>query len=212
MLEALLSAQIASAETRRELTDIALFASERRALGAAVPRRRAEFTSGRGCARRALAALGAPPVAIPSGPRGEPLWPAGIVGSITHCDGYRAAAVARSGQVRSLGIDAEPDLPLPEEVWEEVAHGAERDRTPFELRRLLFSAKEAVYKAWFPLTGRWLGFEDVELSLDPENARFDAVLAVPGPEVDGTVLSGFSGRWAVVDAIICTAVIVPAGA
>src|SRR4051812_9450636 len=104
---------VACAETTHDLLDIDLFPSEREALGSAVEKRRREFTTGRACARQALSRLGTPVVALPSGPHGEPLWPAGTVGSITHCRGYRACAVARSEAVTALGIDAEPNEPLP---------------------------------------------------------------------------------------------------
>ena len=156
-------------------------------------------------------------VAIPSGKHGEPRWPTGVVGSITHCHGYRACAAAWSEAIISLGIDAEPNAPLPDGVLEEVAHGRELEPVAagadgVHVDRLRFSAKEAVYKAWFPLAGRWLGFDDVELSLDPANAEFHAKLLVPGPVVDGARLSEFRGRWALEEGVICTAVIVPAAA
>jgi 4'-phosphopantetheinyl transferase EntD len=211
---------VACAETRQDRLDADLFPSESEALGRAVEKRRREFTAGRACARLALERLGVPVVAIPSGPHGEPLWPAGIVGSITHCHGYRAAAAARSDAVAALGIDAEPNGPLPPGVLEEVVHGRERDLVdaglapvpdapPVDLPRLLFSAKEAIYKAWFPLAGRWLGFEDVEVSVDPAGG-FRARLLVPGPVVGDRPLTGFTGRWALADGIIATAVVVPA--
>ncbi|HWH93638.1 MAG TPA: 4'-phosphopantetheinyl transferase superfamily protein [Baekduia sp.] len=220
MLERLVPSSVTVAETREDLLDIDLYPAEQEALGRAVEKRRRQFTTGRACARLALRRLGAPVVAIPSGPRGEPLWPAGVVGSITHCDGYRACAVARSEVVLALGIDAEPNGPLPDGVLEEVVHGRERDlvegrppRMPdgeaVDLARLVFSAKEAVYKAWFPLKRRWLGFEDAEVSVDPAVGAFRARLLVPGPIVGGTQLTEFAGRWTLQDGIICTAVVVP---
>lgn len=222
MLERLVPDLVACAETRQDHLDGELFAAEQRSLGRAVDKRRREFVTGRACARLALTRLGAPVAAIPSGGHGEPLWPAGVVGSITHCDGYRACAVAWSRAVIALGIDAEPNAPLPEGVLEEVAHGRERDAlragssaagagaAAVDLPRLLFSAKEAVYKAWFPLTGRWLGFEDVELSIDIARASFRARLLVDGPVIAGVRLTEFDGRWALRDGIIATAVAVPA--
>ena len=140
----------------------------------AVASRVAEFATARRCARDALEILGAPRAPVLTGAHREPLWPAGVVGSITHCDGYRAAAVARGGAtVASLGIDAEPDLPLPDGVLELVSDPRERlalgslsARAPHVAwDRLLFCAKEAVYKAWFPVAGRWLGFEDAHVRL-----------------------------------------------
>jgi enterobactin synthetase component D / holo-[acyl-carrier protein] synthase len=219
MLERLLPSVVASAETTEDRLAIELFPSERRSLGRAVDKRRREFVTGRACARLALGQLGAPVMPIPSGVHGEPLWPAGFVGSITHCLGYRACAAARSDVVRSLGIDAEPNAPLPDGVLELVAFGKERERVAepspaaagggrVNLPRLLFSAKEATYKAWFPLTERWLGFEDVDLSIDLSRGCFRAALLVDGPVVHGTRLTEFAGRWAIEDGIILTAIVI----
>ena len=103
------------------------------------------------------------------------MWPDGVVGAITHCAGFRAAAVAWRAQVRTVGLDAEPHTALPDGVLEAVSDAGERAllerlaREQPEVRwdKILFSAKESVYKAWFPLTGRWLGFEDAELDARP---------------------------------------------
>src|SRR5579859_3618236 len=166
MIERLLPSIVATFETREDILDIELFPEEKRSMGRAVDKRRREFVTGRACARRALAQLGVGPVAVPSGARGEPLWPAGVVGSITHCQGYRACAVARMEEVASLGIDAEVNAPLPEGVLEQVTFGPERQLASQTgklasqtggvfMDRLLFTAKEAVYKAWYPLARRW---------------------------------------------------------
>src|SRR4051794_18225806 len=94
--------------------------------------------------------------------RGDPpLWPEGGVGSITHCAGYHAAGAASTGRFRSPGVDCELDEPLPDGVLDEVSLPAERAELGRgglpHLDRLLFSAKECVYKAWFPVARRWLG-------------------------------------------------------
>jgi 4'-phosphopantetheinyl transferase EntD len=219
LLEGLLPPSVISVETRDDRLDVELFPEEESALGRAVDKRRREFTTGRACAREALARLGAPSTAVGSGRHGEPLWPSGVVGSITHCEGYRACAVASARAVRTLGIDAERDARLSDGVWAQVARRGERGlraattspvRAGPHLDAVLFSAKEAVYKAWFPLAGRRLGFDDVEVSLDLINAEFNAKLLVRGPVVNGANLSEFRGRWALEEGVICTAVIVPA--
>jgi 4'-phosphopantetheinyl transferase EntD len=213
VIERLVPEGVVVVSTRAASVDVELFPEERQAMGQAVDKRRREFVTGRACAREALQQLGFGPVAITSGPRGEPSWPRGVVGSITHCHGYRACAVARSGDVLGLGIDAETDEPLPAGVREQVAFGRElamvAKRGPGVcLDRLLFSAKEAVYKTWFPLTRRWLGFEDVELTIDVKGATFRARLLVPGPVVNGAPLREFGGRWCVEDGIVMTAAVV----
>jgi 4'-phosphopantetheinyl transferase EntD len=214
VIERLLPATVAVVSTRRDLPDINLYAEEEQSIGRAVQTRRREFTTARSCARMALQRLGVASVAIPTGQRGEPLWPRGVVGSITHCRGYRACAVARSNDLLALGIDAELHAPLPDGVLEQVAFGREltmvsqNGGTGLYLDRVLFSAKEAVYKAWFPLAHRWLGFEDVDLTIDVSAGAFHARLFVSGPVVDGVRLTEFRGRWCVNDGIVGAAVTV----
>ncbi len=217
MLERILPASAVVRETRGDL-DAALFPEEEALVERAVAKRRREFTTARACAREALAALGLPARPILSGPKGEPLWPAGIVGAITHCDGYRACALARSNELGSIGVDAEPNLPLPNGLLADIALPEEREhlgelarRAPLtHWDRLLFSIKESVYKAWFPLTGRWLGFEDAVVAIDLDEQRFSACLLVPGPVVGGCELTSFSGRWLADEGLVMAAIALPA--
>jgi 4'-phosphopantetheinyl transferase EntD len=214
VIEEILLPAVAAAEEFGDRPDAVLFPEEEAVIGRAVEKRRREFTTGRACARAALARLGQPPVAILPGERGSPGWPPGIVGSITHCAGYRAAAVARASQVLAIGLDAEPDLPLPGGVLDVVSLAAERASLADLARsapgpnwdRMLFCAKESVYKAWFPLTGRWLGFEQAHITLDPAAGAFTARLLVPGPEVDGRELTAFDGRWLARGGLILAAI------
>jgi 4'-phosphopantetheinyl transferase EntD len=205
---------VVAIETRVDLPRAALFGVEREALGRAVERRRLEFTTARACARRALAGLGLPAMPIPSGPRGEPCWPEGVVGSITHCEGYRACAVARAAEFLTVGIDAEPDASLPDGVLTQIATVEELPRLRALSRewpavhwdRLLFSAKEAVYKAWFPLFRHPLGFTDAVLSIDPHGGSFRARLSVSAPARWGQGLTMLDGRWMVDEGLVLTAI------
>jgi 4'-phosphopantetheinyl transferase EntD len=217
MLERILPPSAVVRETRGEL-EAALYPEEEAIVERAVAKRRKEFTTARACAREALAELGKPPGAILSGTKGEPLWPPGIVGAITHCEGYRACALARSNELRSIGVDAEPDLPLPSGLLGDIALPEEREqlrelaqRAPAtHWDRLLFSIKESVYKAWFPLTESWLGFEDATISIDLAKQSFSARLLVPGPLIDGGELGGFSGRWLADEGLVAAAIALPA--
>jgi 4'-phosphopantetheinyl transferase EntD len=185
------------------------------ALGQVVERRYREFATGRDCAHRGLAQLGAPDIPVLPGPNREPIWPDGYVGSITHCDGYCAAAVARVEQIVSLGIDAEPIGPLPDHMRDLIAFDDERrwlkTQADAGSAKLLFSAKESVFKAWFPLTGRWLGFEDVRVAFEPGSKTFAARLLPAGPVLRGKRLQAFRGRYAVTDRLLLTAVVVQPG-
>ncbi|MGW1793364.1 4'-phosphopantetheinyl transferase family protein [Streptomyces tubercidicus] len=217
MMDELLPETVSAAELFGEASAGALLAEEESVVRHAVDKRKREFAAGRWCARRAMAELGLPPVAILPGARGEPCWPAGFVGGLTHCEGYAAAVVARSTEVLALGIDAEPAQPLPDGVLEAVALPAERaglpqiayGAPPLPWDRMLFSAKESVYKAWFPMTGRPLGFEDAHISFDPDDGTFSARLLVPGWRLGDAELTVFQGRWAVRAGLVMTAVAVP---
>jgi 4'-phosphopantetheinyl transferase EntD len=185
LIGALLPGVVVVESTRGDVEGVELYAAEEEAVGRAVEKRRREFTTGRGLARDALARLGVPAQAIPRGERGEPLWPDGVVGSITHCAGYRACAVARSGDLAALGIDAEPDEPLPPGILEAIARPEERRAIArVNWDRVLFSAKESVFKTWFPLTGEWLGFEDATLALR-DDGTFSAKLLQRSVTLDG---------------------------
>ncbi|MGW1130836.1 4'-phosphopantetheinyl transferase family protein [Streptomyces griseoluteus] len=193
----------------------ALYPQEAAAIANARPKRRQEYANTRLCARRAMRELGAPPAPVLSGERGEPLWPEGLVGSLTHCPGFRAAAIGRSSAFAGLGIDAEPDLPLPENLLDFISLPQEREQVHAFTRsspgvcwdRLLFSAKEAVFKVWFPLARRQLDFTEADIRIDPGSGSFSARLLVQGlPCVDGERVEEFNGRWLSHRGVLLTAI------
>ena len=218
MIEAILPAGTVAVDTFTDPPGAVLLPEEAPYVERAVEKRRQEFATARWCARRAMKALGRPPAAILPGARGEPRWPVGLVGSLTHCAGYRGAVVAERSAVTTVGIDAEPNEPLPSGVLEAVARPGERTRVEGLLRehpgvrwdRLLFSAKESIYKSWFPLTSRWLDFEEADLVIDPGAGTFTARLLATGARMHGRPLTGFDGRWMVGTGLILTAIAVPA--
>jgi 4'-phosphopantetheinyl transferase EntD len=217
VIEQLLPATVAAVTATSDDGAAELFPEERAALGQAVDKRRREFTTVRSCARTAYARLGLPPAPVVPGPKGEPSWSDGVVGSITHCDGYRACALAHASDLLTLGIDAEPNAPLPDGLLPDIARPEERPALRDLARkaptvhwdRLLFSAKESVYKAWFPLARRWLGFEDAAVTIDFEARTFHARLLVPGPLVAGRPLTELSGRWLTGRGLVATAIALP---
>ncbi|MDR7384920.1 4'-phosphopantetheinyl transferase family protein [Promicromonospora iranensis] len=187
---------------------------EARVIAAAVPSRRREFAAGRACARAALEELGHHDWPLLPGPRREPLWPDGVVGSISHCPGLAVAVAARSADTLAIGIDVETDAPLPADVVGSVMDAGEADAierlavqdavTPWG--RLLFSAKESVYKAWYPLRHEWLGFEEAGIELSTNGtflARIRRADTAPLPRA-------VSGRWARGNGVVVTALVLPA--
>ncbi|KOU13129.1 4'-phosphopantetheinyl transferase family protein [Streptomyces sp. WM6368] len=214
MIEELLPSGVTSSEAFDDAAPAPLFPAEAALMVGRRERRRRQFATARACARRALADLGRQPVALLPGPGGAPQWPSGVVGSITHCEGYRAAVAAPRAAVAALGIDAEPAGPLPRGVLALITSPAERahladlaaadNSVPWE--RVLFSAKEAAYKAWYPATGVWLGFRDAALVLPPAGT-FTATLHPPAGAA--SVDPVYGGRWLAGRGLVVTAVARP---
>lgn len=212
MIERILPPAVCAAAARADDPENLLLPEEAALVSHAVGPRRAEFATARSCARRALRHFGVPDGPILRGSKHEPLWPAGFVGSITHCTGYRAAAVARASEILTLGIDAEPHDAIPAEIARRVLRAEERawlNRAPRDIHweRVIFSAKESIYKAWFPLARRWLGFEDAVIEIDDAAGRFQARLMVEPP---APLPSRLDGRFLVEDGLVLTAIAVPA--
>jgi len=203
----LFSADTVVVESAVHLVDDQLMPEELGCIRQAVERRRAQFGTGRLCARRALALLGLPVVPITVGPGGAPLWPAGAVGSITHTSTYCAVAVKPTPPWRSVGLDAEDLRPIDpsivpsvltdsERLWLEDLHSDARDVHAL----LVFSAKEAYYKLQYPLTGRFLDFHDVEIEVDQKGDAFRVRTRADVP----AVLASIEGRFAFAEGkILC---------
>jgi 4'-phosphopantetheinyl transferase EntD len=155
-----------------------LTAREAELVARAVSKRQREFATGRMLARNALSRLGRQGIEILSGPGRDPIWPEGIRGSISHCN--TRAVVAVSERTTSIGIDVEHRGELQPELWKMVLLPDEVQRLEREFRGAdrgrmalaLFSAKEAFYKAQYPWTGRFLGFEAVRVDFEPESSAF----------------------------------------
>jgi 4'-phosphopantetheinyl transferase EntD len=190
--------------------DGALFPEEAHAVARAVPARVQEFTAGRVAARRAMAALGVAAQPVPMAPDRAPVWPAGIVGSLSHADGFAAAVVAQSATAASLGLDLEEEAGLEPLLWDAVLIAEERaflaaqpEAARNRLARLIFSAKECAYKAQYPLTGALLEFSALQIGLELETCKFTAVFRQrTGCFEGGAVLNG---RFAAGYGLIVTA-------
>jgi 4'-phosphopantetheinyl transferase EntD len=149
-----------------------LWPEERRVVLRAIVSRQREFATGRACARRLLSRLGCPAVALPADADRVPSWPEGFVGSISHAGELCAVVVGARTTVAGVGIDIEDDGPLESELWDIVLGEGERaslmtlpDGERAHRAKLLFSAKEAVYKLQFPMTRKKIDFDAVQIEL-----------------------------------------------
>ncbi|HEY3496000.1 MAG TPA: 4'-phosphopantetheinyl transferase superfamily protein [Polyangiaceae bacterium] len=206
MFERLLPADFSVSSADPRVPGGTLYPEEYELVARAVPKRRREFAKSRECAHVALGRLGFPAQPLLMGPRREPLWPEGAVGSITHTDSYCAAAVSRRDRYAGIGIDAECDEPLPAAVGERVCSREELREfegagwaAPGLLAKLAFSAKEAVYKCLFA-EGRELELERIAIALR-EDGGFRARTAPP----DATTRV-FEGVWLRGEGLVLTAV------
>jgi enterobactin synthetase component D len=184
----------------------------------AMRKRRIEVLAGRWCAREALRALGSPHAEAPilSDASRAPVWPAGLVGSITHTQGFAAAAVAESAAARSLGIDTEQRFTLdrarrldaylahPGEVAA-LVHGAAFDEDV--AATLVFSAKESVFKCLHPFVRKHFGFHAARV-VRVEGGRFIVRLTegLTAEFVEGYELRG---GYAVTPEHVHTALVLP---
>lgn len=207
---------LVAAEMYTDPPDLTPLPEEEPLIAKSVAKRRNEFVTVRHCARLALGELGVAPAPILKGEKGEPCWPDGVVGSLTHTEGFRGAVVGRQADVRSVGIDAEPHDVLPRGVLDAIGLPAERSELgalPNGLHwdRILFCAKEATYKAWFPLTHRWLGFEDAHITFEVDGSgqagAFESKILIDPAAESGPPLRTLSGRWSVRDGITLTAIV-----
>lgn len=203
----LLSDDVETEEVDPHTVGGGLLKGEREAVEGAAQTRVEQFTAGRVCSRIALSRLGvAATTPIMRGEDRAPIWPPGFVGSISHTDTWCAAAVARAESLRSLGIDLEPATPLKEALWRRVCTPAEREHLrdvsdPGLMGKIVFSAKESVYKCQYPLTTQFLGFQAVELEVG--DGSFLAVFRQEAGEFKpGDVMCG---RYLVEDGLVASA-------
>lgn len=187
--------------------------AERSLIKKAVEKRRREFSAGRYCARQALRTLGFEDTPIMHDQNGAPLWPQGIVGSITHSTTHAAATIAQDSRLRGLGIDMETVSRVSPAIANKILTESELTTLqchpdPAEQQRqlaLLFSAKESIYKCLHPLLQCRIGFEDARIKYEPDQRSIKILMdtriqsALPGVE-------HLRGRYCYFDDTVCTAV------
>lgn len=212
----LLPGEFAVADTLLADEPPPLLPTERQFVATAAPARQREFAWSRACARRALRSMDHPGGPIMRGPHRQPIWPKGYIGSISHCRDYAVAAVTRDTRYVSVGVDVELTAArLTSGVVSVFATAEEIEwlaAEPKVTALLVFSAKESFYKALFPLTGRWLEFRDVTVSLVPGTNRFDVTVVGAARSGLPVTLSRVSGRYLTGLNRILTAVVIASDA
>ena len=192
-----------------------LYVEEEQLLVGCVERRRREIIAGRTCAHLALQEIGIRRFPLLAAPNRTPVWPPNVVGSITHTfgcvDGYCGVAIADRRRAWGVGVDAEPRMDLPEDMWDLVLDRDERQAallssSPGIQARLVFSAKETTYKALYPMLGFFLQFSDVHIELTSEGS-FSATLTRPSIAASSPV--AIAGQFALDQDLLVTGMIVP---
>jgi 4'-phosphopantetheinyl transferase EntD len=210
LLAGLFPPDVVAYECHAPFEPVALHPQEAQCVASAVPKRRGEFAAGRACARAALAELQIQDFPLRMGAEREPLWPEGIVGSITHSGTFCGAALARSTRLMSLGLDVEERSALRPDLWRAVSTAEELawlqglpESQARTMAALIFSAKESFFKCQFPLTRQWLGFAHVNVRV--EDDRF-AVRPCRSLALESLAPPPWSGRFALHSALIATGV------
>jgi 4'-phosphopantetheinyl transferase EntD len=206
-LSRLFAAPVQAEVATPSMYDAPLAGAESSGAAGWAPKRRREFAAGRAAARRALSTLGGPVASLLQGADGAPIWPRGIVGSISHCEGFCGAVVAREADAVSLGFDVETAEPLPGELQLMIFRPGEHSeietwsrQTGVDFAKIGFSAKEAFYKCYYPLARRFLEFRDVVIHF---NGRPDEDLTggafhiefVEKTAPDNSLAERVVGRW-----------------
>jgi len=205
LLARLLTAGVAGHEIEDTGQPVVIASEEAALVANAGEKRRRDFTLGRVCAHAALTQLGGDENVIGRGKSGAPRWPDGFCGSITHTAGYAAAMVARRADFPGLGVDAERVGGVTQKLWPRLFDGEETalltalsPQLQLRVATILFSAKEACFKAWSPLGAAPQSFQDIHVALRDDG--FDAISA-----------AGFlTGRLAWRDDLVLTAAFISA--
>jgi 4'-phosphopantetheinyl transferase EntD len=177
-----------------------LYKEERALIEHAIKKRQNDFAVGRLCAKKALSALGIENFPVLMNPKGAPIWPAGVSGSISHAKGCCAAVVAQIQDGESLGLDIEEISRIKESIWEyafcpeEIVWLRTQSTESPKWASVIFAAKEAFYKAQYPITHSWFGFKDAVILIDKESYEFTVRLLTELGE--WSKAKSFKGKYA----------------
>jgi len=212
-LKRLLPAQVKTIlSARAPAEEPSLPDAERAAMTSMHPGRRSEFIHGRICARESLAALGFPDQSIPMGTNREPIWPVDVVGSISHCGPVAAAATARRNDLGGLGIDLELAEPLDTEILPLICLPFEQNwlqhtDDPLQWAKLIFSAKESIFKSIWPILRHFVDFQDIGIQINIDTGSFTPVEWADN--LPASIIQSIKGRYLLQDGWISTTAWMP---
>jgi 4'-phosphopantetheinyl transferase EntD len=196
-----------------------IFHTEQKLVEKSCPKRKKEFVAGRITAKYILQSFGVENFPILTGKFREPVWPLGIVGSISHCSEYCFVAASSEKYTLSLGVDIEPNEPIAEELINYVLTDKEKDWIQYQKgkggegihwSKAIFSAKESAYKCVFPLLKKYIDFKEVQTVFQPEEYSFRVnFLFVPHPGHLYEIISKVEGYLYSCDKFIYTLAVLP---
>lgn len=166
-----------------------------------------EFAHGRGCAREALSRIGYSECPVPVGNDREPLWPEGVVGSISHSGDRAAAVVVQQADCRGIGVDLEINEPLDPSLLSMLCRPEELDRIAESPEagartKLIFSAKESVFKCIWPAVHRFVDFDEIEIRFDDAGRSYS--VKPHSDKLPGDLIRQIRGRYAQTPSLIVT--------
>jgi 4'-phosphopantetheinyl transferase EntD len=215
LINLLFPEDVITAEADPTVVREAFYPEEEAYVRNAVPKRRQEFAAGRLCARSALARFGVKNFPLLAGKNREPVWPPGIVGSISHTDRYCGVAIAWKTKFESLGLDVELARIIDEYYWKKICTRKELawiTSLPSDRRQenaaLIFSAKECLYKCQYAISKKWLNFHAVMITVNPDIGEFEAIFAV---NIDSSFKRGtcLKGRYLFYHGYVFTGISIP---
>jgi enterobactin synthetase component D len=160
-----------------------LHTEETMIISKAIDKRRYEFSAGRLCARNALQQIGIDNCTLTQGENGEPIWPDQITGSISHSNKWAAAAISTTKEIMAIGFDIETINRISSDILKRIITDTEKEQLEKkdkqkaqEYSALIFSAKEAIYKALSKLYNKTLRFKDVSIIPKEDSTKFEIEL------------------------------------
>jgi len=162
-----------------------------------------EFKHGRYCARQAMLGLGYPESPVRKRHDRSPEWPAGLTGTITHTGQIAAAALARSTDFISLGLDIEQAGELEPESLRLIVRPDETGHSDGAQGQVLFSIKESIYKCIHPIVHTYVDFQEMEVDLSGETGTFGAI--PHSKNFDAAIIAGLEGRYCNASGLIISA-------